>query len=187
VMADLGCGECWYTSKIYNHFLNKQESVNIYGIDISKTALIAGAKRCGGIKSAVASISDLPIPDECCDAVISIFAPYSADEVLRIVKRNGVFIKAVPLERHLIEFKSVIYDRPYENKVELEKLDGFKLINQTRVEKEIHLSDREDIMNLFKMTPYYYKTGRDDQQKISMLTSLDTTAQFLVETFIKSV
>ena len=186
VIADLGCGECWYTSNVYAHFHQKAENIRIYGIDISKTALIAGGKRCRDLKLAVGSIADLPIPNAVCDAVLSIFAPYNAEEVWRITKPGGIFLKVVPLERHMIELKSVIYDKPYENKVELEKLNGFRLIGQTRVEKTISLTAQEEIIHLFQMTPYYYKTGREDQQKIRSLTSLETTAQFLIETFEKS-
>lgn len=185
VIADLGCGECWYTSKIYSHLTESGRDTGIYGIDISKTALISGAKRCRELNLAVGSIAALPIPDGSCNAVLSVFAPYNAAEVLRITEPGGYFIKVVPLERHLIELKSVIYDNPYENKAELENLPGFELVMQTRVEKKLLIDSAEDISNLFKMTPYYYKTGRDDQQKINSLTSLETTAQFLIETFVK--
>lgn len=174
VIADLGCGECWYTEMVYGTL----ENATVFGIDISKQALIAGSKRCKALKLAVASTADVPLPDESCDAVISIFAPYSEAEVLRILRRGGVFVKAFPLEEHLIELKSVIYSKPYKNEVSITFDEGFEKVSLDYVKSEITLSSNEDIMNLFKMTPYYYKTGQADQQKLEALSSLKTKTEF---------
>ncbi len=174
IVADLGCGECWYTEKIYNSLVNP----TVFGIDISKQALIAGSKRCKELKLAVASTADIPLPDESCDAVVCVFAPYSESEVLRILKRGGVFIKAFPLEEHLIELKSAIYDKPYKNEVSLSFDSAFRQLTLERVTNEIELESNEDIINLFKMTPYYYKTGKSDQQKLEGLQALTTKTEF---------
>lgn len=174
VVADLGCGECWYTERIYNAL----ENPTVFGIDISKQALIAGSKRCKELKLAVASTADIPLPDESCDAVICVFAPYSEAEVLRILKRGGVFIKAFPLEEHLIELKSVIYDKPYKNEVSIVFDSTFEQLSFERVKNDIILDSNDDIINLFKMTPYYYKTGKTDQQKLAKLEKLKITTEF---------
>lgn len=174
VIADLGCGECWYTERVYNAL----ENPTVFGIDISKHALIAGSKRCKALKLTVASTSDIPLPDDSCDAVICVFAPYSEEEVLRILKRGGVFIKAFPLEEHLIDLKSVIYDKPYKNEVSITFDCAFEQRSLDFVKYEIELDSNEDIMNLFRMTPYYYKTGKNDQQKLEKLEKLKTKTEF---------
>lgn len=181
VLADLGCGECWYTERVYNAL----ESSTVFGIDISKQALIAGSKRCKELKLAVASTSNIPLPDESCDAVICVFAPYSEAEVLRILKRGGVLIKAFPLEDHLIELKSVIYDNPYKNEVKIIFDSGFEQVSLDSVKDKIRLKNNEDIINLFKMTPYYYKTGKADQKKVENLGFLETKVEFGVLTLRK--
>ena len=181
VIADLGCGECWYTERIYNALDNP----TVFGIDISKQALIAGSKRCGELKLAVASTADIPIPDESCDAVVCVFAPYSETEVLRILKRGGVFIQAFPLEEHLFELKSVIYDKPYKNEVNIVFDNAFEQVSLNLVKYEIELNSNEDIMNLFCMTPYYYKTGKNDQMKLEKLSYLKTKTHFGVITLKK--
>lgn len=174
VVADLGCGECWYTQRVYNSLDNP----TVFGIDISKQALIAGSKRCKDLKLAVASTADIPLPDESCDAVICVFAPYSETEALRILKRGGVFIKAFPLEEHLIELKSVIYDKPYKNEVIVKYDPSFEQLSLESIKYEIKLESNADIMNLFMMTPYYYKTGQSDQHKLERLCELKTKAEF---------
>ncbi len=181
VLADLGCGECWYTERVYNAL----NDATVFGIDISKQALIAGSKRCKELKLAVASTSDIPLSDESCDVVICVFAPYSEAEVLRVLKRGGVFIKAFPLEDHLIELKSVIYDKPYKNEVNIVLDSGFEQVSLDCVRDKIRLENNEDIINLFRMTPYYYKTSKADQQKIENLDFLETKIEFGVLTLRK--
>ncbi len=177
-LLDLGCGECWYTAEIYEHLLKNGRKPYVFGIDISKHALIAGSKRCRDLKLAVASTSDIPMPDKSCDVVINVFAPYSIDEVHRVLKNGGFFIKAFPLKNHLMGLKRAIYDEPYLNEVDKEYPDGFVYDDMVCIKNTIELASNEDIMNLFKMTPYYYKTSKKDQEKIEKISNLKTETEF---------
>jgi 23S rRNA (guanine745-N1)-methyltransferase len=47
------------------------------------------------------------------------------------------------------------------------------------------LTEKEDIENLFKMTPYYYKTSREDAEKLLSLEKLETTVHFGIEIYEK--
>ena len=60
-VLDAGCGDCYYTGKIEKALADKNAS--IAGIDISKFALIAAAKRSKRINLAVASVFSLPVGD----------------------------------------------------------------------------------------------------------------------------
>ena len=44
----------------------------------------------------------------------------------------------------------------------------------------VRLESGEDIQNLFMMTPYYYKTGKSDQEKLAALSYLETEADFAI-------
>lgn len=185
VLVDLGCGECWYTAQFYESLVAEGKHPAVFGIDISKQAMIAGSKRCKDLKLAVASTSDIPLPDESCDIVVCVFAPYSEAEVLRVLRSGGVFIKAFPLENHLMGLKSAIYDKPYKNEVSCEICDGFEKTDFVKTYNKITLETNEDIINLFKMTPYYYKTGRNDQIKLENLSFLQTETEFGIITYKK--
>ncbi len=185
VLVDLGCGECWYTEQIYNTLVQNGNNPTIFGIDISKQAIIAGAKRCKELKLAVASTAGIPLPDGSCDIVLCVFAPYAQSEVLRVLKRGGVFIKAFPLENHLMGLKRAIYDKPYMNEVNEEIPEGFEKIDFISTQNVINLETNEDIINLFKMTPYYYKTGRNDQMKLEKLDYLETETEFGIVVYKK--
>ena len=177
---DAGCGECYYTAAVEKRLLESGKYADILGIDISKDALAAGSKRSKTLKLAVASVYKLPIGDGSCDMLFSIFSPFALEEFQRVMKSGGVLIRAIPLENHLFGLKAAVYDNPYKNEVEPLEIDGFELIENRIVERNIRLSSSADIMNLFSMTPYYYKTGEKDQSKLKALNELDTEISFSV-------
>lgn len=181
-IADLGCGEGWYTSKIAESFVN----ADVGGVDISKYALMKCVRRNRNISAAVASIFDLPIASQYCDAVMTVFAPYSESEIKRVLKDGGIWLKAYPLEKHLMGLKAAIYEKPYENEVDRSLPDGFTLLNREEIRYRIALESNGDISNLFKMTPYFYKTGRHDQEKLAKLNSLDTEVEFGLDVYKKT-
>lgn len=178
-LCDIGCGEGWYTHHIFNHLRERGQIVQMEGIDISKDALSVCAKRNPYISAAVASISALPIRTGSVDMLLNLFAPFDLTEFARVLKKGGIWLKAIPLEKHLLGLKSAIYERPYKNQVVIEQYEGFTLLSRRDIRATLHL-EGEDIRNLFCMTPYYYKTGKEDQEKLHSLTALDTEIEFAV-------
>ena len=174
VILDSGCGEGYYTANIQKALPHSQ----IYGIDISKEALIFAAKRDKTLKLAAASSSDIPIKNGCCDIILNIFSPTATIEFSKKLKPDGILIKAYPLENHLFGLKAAVYEKPYKNKSENLSLDGFVLTDVHELRYTLELTSNEDIMNLFKMTPYYYKTSRADQEKLLALSNLKTEIEF---------
>ena len=85
---------------------------------------------------------------------------------------------AIPAERHLFGLKQVLYDKPYLNRPEDTKIEGFRLLSDTRISGEITLCDKESIAALFAMTPYYYKTSARDKEKLASLSTLKTEIEF---------
>lgn len=171
-VLDIGCGEGYYTD-----YICRAGNCAVTGIDISKEALILAHKRNPSLSLAVASVSSLPVADESADVLVNIFAPEKTDEFLRVLKKDGLFIKVVPLEKHLYELKAAIYEKPYENKVVRAAPDGFRM-DEFRELKYAMSVGGEDLRNLFMMTPYYYKTGTADQQKLLGIEQMEITAEF---------
>lgn len=182
-VLDAGCGDCYYTEKIEKALADKNAS--IAGIDISKFALIAAAKRSKNIRLAVASVFALPTADFSCDAVLNVFSPFAPEEYNRVLKRGGVLLRVIPLENHLFSLKKAIYDNPLKNPEESTEIDGFTLAESQELKYSIELKSNEQIESLFKMTPYYYKTSRTDQQKLEKLNSLTTEIEFCVLVYKK--
>ena len=127
----------------------------------------------------------MPIADSSFDAVINTFSPLAHSETLRVLKRGGVFIMAIPGENHLFELKSVIYDTPYKNTVQDTALEGFELVEAQPLTYKMDLDTREKIKNLFMMTPYAYRTRQADKMKVDSLEKLECTADFLTLVYKK--
>ena len=178
-VLDAGCGEGYYTSLF-------AENNDVYGIDVSKDAVKYASSRCKNAKFAVASLADIPLPDESVDVVINIFAPDFPDEILRVLKNNGRLIMVSPLENHLLELKNAIYDNPYQNSPQPPERKGFVLKSEHRLKYTIDLDNNDDITSLFKMTPYYYKTSQQDQAKLQNLEKITTQIEFYIAEYTLS-
>lgn len=172
IVLDSGCGEGYYTEAFSQHN-------TLCGIDISKDALRFAAKRLKGVDLAVASVGDIPLRDNLVDTVICIFAPES-QEFSRILPKGGRLITVTPMENHLIELKAAVYNEPYLNPPVNTEKQGFILKSSKELKYNINLDCNEDIVALFKMTPYYYKTSKEDQKKLQNLERLSTTVEFFI-------
>ena len=178
-LLDAGCGEGWYTAGVQAALTEAGKPCRACGIDISREALIWAAKRGGELALAVAGVNRLPVANRSCDLLLSIFAPMDAGEFRRVLRRGGILLRAVPLEEHLMGLKAAVYDRPYPNPPpDCAPPEGFRLLERRDVRDTLQLSCGEDIRQLFMMTPYYYKTGRQDQEKLLALEHLETAIAF---------
>lgn len=185
VILDAGCGECYYSSNIRKHLEGCGINALFFGVDISKDALEFAFKRKSGVATAVGSVFSLPFAESSVDVLLNLFSPEAFDEYNRVLKKGGFLIRVVPLEKHLFGLKKAVYDDPYLNEQIPHEIDGFVFENEIIINKIIELSSNEDIMNLFRMTPYYYKTGINDQKKLEKIDHLITEAEFGIRIYRK--
>jgi len=174
-VIDAGCGEGYYTSLV----ADRLTEARIVGFDLSKPGIDIAAKAAKLKKLndrliySVAGIFDLPIKDNCVDAVINLFAPCAHEEFHRVLAENGILITVVAGVRHLYGFKQAIYDLPYENELRRDVLPNFTLEDVINVSYEAEIK-KEHIFPLFTMTPYYFRTSPEDSAKLDLLDSLKT-------------
>ncbi|MDE6671006.1 MAG: methyltransferase domain-containing protein [Ruminococcus sp.] len=183
IILDAGCGEGYYTSGIKNISPDSE----IYGIDISKTAVEMASKCYKNITFSVGSVFNIPVADCSCDTLVTVFSPYCSNEFQRVLKNDGTMLMAIPSENHLWELKQAIYDTPYRNEVKPYELDGFLFVDRKRITYKFRLESQQDIQSLFSMTPYYYRTGKNQQEKLSKLENLEITADFELLTYRRSL
>ena len=184
-LLDAGCGDCWYNAGVLEALAREGIAAEALGVDISRDALKIAARRTSDAALAVASVYSLPVADSSCDVVLNIFSPLAEKEFARVLRAGGVLIRALPLERHLFGLKQAVYDTPYLNPPAEKEVEGFTLSDWREVRYELRLSDSADIMNLFAMTPYYYKTGESDQRRLAQRTELVTEIEFGVGVYEK--
>ena len=185
VLLDAGCGEGYYSVK-----LALETGAKLLGFDLSKAAIEKAAKRARAAGADahffVGGIFDLPIKDESIDVVINLFAPCAKEEFLRILKPGGHLIMGIAGENHLLGLKSALYSEVYLNNPEkLTELEGFTKVRSERVNYTATVEGTEQIENLFSMTPYYWKTSKEDAQKLGRLERLETELDFEIVVFKK--
>ncbi len=173
-VLDAGCGEGYYTEGI----LSALPKSTVAGVDISKDALAYAAVRLKGrAQTAVASVYDLPAADGSFEALTLFFSPYCKDEYRRVLKKEGLFIMAIPGRRHLFEMKELLYEHPYENEVADFSLEGFELFYEKEIAYPMTV-EGQALKDLFAMTPYYYRTPKAGRERAAHCDYLQIGAQF---------
>jgi 23S rRNA (guanine745-N1)-methyltransferase len=180
---DSGCGEGYYTGAVFRALNKKVPRTRMAGVDISKYAVRLAARREPGVQFAVASVFSLPLEDESVNLLLNIFSPLSVSEFRRVLRPGGFFVYAVPAAKHLWGLKEVLYDTPVENEERRIAYDGFVYRDVVPIKEEILLASREDIQNLFAMTPYYWKTPREGALSLAEHDTLKTEISFFLHVF----
>lgn len=175
IVLDICCGEGYYTEQ-----LTKKYNREYYGFDISKNMVRLAAKRKCGADFFVANISSIPVKSESVDFAFHLFAPFHCEEFSRILSRDGVIVTAIPGKEHLYELKEVLYDKPYFNDEKLPQAGELKLVEKLRAKTKIDLTSNEDIMSLFRMTPYFYHTPSKGINRLEEYKNLTTTIDFVL-------
>lgn len=184
-LLDLGCGEGYYTCGVVNALQAAGKKPKAAGIDISKSAVKLAARQSKATDFAVASVFHLPVADASMNLLMNCFSPLCIEEVRRTLTQGGHFIYVVPAAYHLWGLKSAVYATPYPNEQKETPYEGFRYSEIFRLESDIHLTSREDIQCLFRMTPYFWKTSKADAAKLSALEVLDTKIAFDLHVYEK--
>lgn len=173
---DAGCGEGYYTGRLAQALAPR--GVSLFGFDISKAAVKAAAKKYRDVSFAAASIFQIPVPDASADLLTDVFAPIVPEEFARAVKAGGTMILAVPGERHLFGLKEILYDEPYENERHDTVYPGFRFLERVPVRSSLKTDNPQAILDLFAMTPYFWKTPREGSERLRGVASLETELEF---------
>ena len=184
-VIDAGCGEGYYTDKVESALRTRDGKSNVLAFDISRDAVKYAAKRNRNLSLAVATSYDMPLSDCSVDTVFNAFSPLAISEVSRVLKVGGRFVMVYPGREHLFGLKSVIYKTPYKNEPEDVGLDGFKLLSHETLSYTLKLNTEGDIRALFMMTPYAYRTSREDRERVLSLSEVTTEVEFVIDVYEK--
>ncbi|MFA6866980.1 MAG: methyltransferase domain-containing protein [Clostridia bacterium] len=180
IILDAGCG----IGYIPNRIKEANEKAIVIGADISKFAIESAAKNYKNVHFAVATSNNIPIPHKSVDVIICAFAPVFVEEVNRVLKSGGIFVRVVPNLDHLYNLKQYVYDVARENELDKEALDNLKLLDTFEV-KDNFIGDSEDMLSLIKMTPYYYHTKEADLDKLKKIDNFCANQSFLIRVYSK--
>jgi len=157
-ILDIGCGEGYYTAAFAD--VAGRVGAETVGLDVSKSAIRAAAKRYPQVTFCVASSHRLPFGDASQDAIIRIYAPCKAEELARVVKPGGWVVTVTPGPRHLMELKGLIYDEVRLHAPHSEQLAGFTLKHEQSLGYDMQLTGKEAVP-LLQMTPFAWRAKPD--------------------------
>ena len=188
-ILDIGCGEGYYMDEIKKASDKVEGELTLCGIDISKTAVKLAAKRKMNALLSVSSAYDLPFFDNNFHTILSVFSPVSASEIGRVMRdEERQIIMVGPAEEHLKGLTTHIYDEVLPHKGNYSVLDeekSFMLQEQIEIKEEITVN-KENILDLLRMTPYYWQTTVEIKEKILTLDELQTTIHFYIKVYKKT-
>jgi len=187
-VADLGCGEGFFTARLKNALAGTAEesSPTCYGVDISRAGIKMASTSDRDIVWIVASLHRSPFQPQSLDVVLSVFAPIDPAEVRRIIRDDGALVTVTPGPDHLDGLRKVIYTSvtPHpETPSIMAGADTFERTQSTRVRYPIVLDSAAEIMNLLAMTPYYWNINLETKARVEALSHLDLLVDVYASVF----
>jgi len=190
-LLDVGCGEGYYLTRLQEALAShvaSQHSSHFTGLDISKAAIQRAARRSKQITWIVASAASLPLMDASCSVILSVFAPINVSEFTRVLEPQGKLILVTPGPSHLYELRELLYEDIVEHSQEdfLERAStSFEVVHSERVTFDVQIANASDIMSLYRMTPFFWKSSSQAHARVEQLDTLKTHADVYVRTLQK--
>ena len=184
-VLDLGCGEGYYMQQLRMASATASTKLKLLGMDISKFAVRLAAKRKMDARLAVDSVYNIPLFENRVDTAISVFSPISIEETARVLKPGGQLIMVGPGAEHLAGLTALIYEQSLPhggNTAGLEKASQFNFLEQIEIKQTIDVTG-SDILDLLKMTPYYWHSRPEQQEMLAKLDKLETLIHFKINVY----
>ncbi|MET3999907.1 putative RNA methyltransferase [Marinobacterium sp. MBR-109] len=182
-LLDLGCGEGWYTDQ-----LQRQLSLSVAGLDISKPAVRAASRRNPDILWLVATGADIPLADESVDIASLIFGRLLPEPTARVLKPGGLLLVVYPGPAHLRALRSLIYEQVRDSSgfnPEQGLAERFDPVTTRQLAFEFRLDTHEAIQDLLAMTPHGQRLNSAARERIATCRELNEQADFRLALFRK--
>ena len=186
---DAGCGEGYYLRQLAATAAAEAHPLALAGLDISKWAVQAAAKRdlhdarsqAGPSPSpsttwVVGSNAGLPVLPGTLDRVLCMFGFPVYGEFARVLRRGGELLQVDAGPEHLRELREVIYPtlKP-ERPAPRQAPPGFEHLATDTLRFQIHVDGAAPIADLLGMTPHLYRATAEGRARAAALTALTMT------------
>jgi 23S rRNA (guanine745-N1)-methyltransferase len=171
---DIGCGEGYYTAQIADAL----PDADGYALDISREAVKRACRRDPTLTWLIASMARVPLPDDSCQFIASVFSPLDWQEAKRLLSQGGGLMRVGPTNEHLMELRERLYDevRDYADDKHLALIpDGMALAHSETLRFKLSLVDGQARANLLAMTPHGWRASADRRANV-----IDQVAPFEV-------
>lgn len=178
-VLDIGCGEGYYLDQ---SLAQSEGAIHAYGIDIAKVACKRAAGRYKCHEFAVASSFNLPVLDRVVDIALNVFAPFDEQELARVLRSEGKFIRVTPGSQHLWQIKSAFYDNPTPHS-KASPLTGFSCVHSQAIDFDYCFKHRDHLESLLKMTPLNWSGSQEKRAALLESLPLVVSCSFIVDVF----
>jgi 23S rRNA (guanine745-N1)-methyltransferase len=179
---DSGCGEGYFLSQVHHGLEQRSVASRLRGIDVSRPAIRAAARRDPGLLLAVASVHRLPLLSSSLDVLLRVLAPIDATEFRRALRLKGHLLSVTPGPSHLYALRELVYETPKARAAE-ETPNGFVLAQEETLAFPIHLTGPKDALDLLAMTPYYWHAPEEAQARLRRVEQMETGAEFVLSVY----
>jgi 23S rRNA (guanine745-N1)-methyltransferase len=177
-VLDLGCGEGYYTGRLKQVL----PAAQVFGVDISKSAIKFAAKAVPEVRFSVASAYQLPFLANSFAAIVRIYAPSKLSELQRLIQHDGHLLTVTPGPEHLLQIKQAIYQQVRLHSDATEQLEGFVHLKRQRLQFSLNFDKPDALLALVQMVPLAWKFT--DEQKQQFADSLPAISiDFLLDVY----
>lgn len=182
-VVDAGCGDGYYLQRFSTALTQRDGNAALVGIDISKPAVVAAARRSRQITWLVASNSNPPLLPQSVDMLFCMFGFPDYSAFKRILKPGGRIVLVEAGIDHLLELRQVIYPevrRSAPPPLDKAEQAGFALIDSATLHYQTDPLERQQIDDLLLMTPHLFRATREGKEAAQQLQSLVVTVDVVV-------
>ncbi len=188
LLVDAGCGEGFYSARLATYLRGRMtdRAPRVLGVDISKWAVMAAAKRSKDVAWVVASNKRLPLPQGAVTAIASLFG-FETWADWAALQNSGQFVAVVDAgPRHLLELREIIYPEVQLHAPpshEEAAAVGYELQAESTCGFERKVEDASLLIDLLEMTPHGRKSGADARGRVKALSSLSLSFDAVIRLF----
>ncbi len=184
-VLDAGCGEGYYLQQLATASHPAQQ-LALLGLDISKWAVQAAARRLPQANWVVGSNARLPVLPGTLYGVLCLFGFPVYGEFARVLKPGGCLLQVDAGPEHLRQLREIIYPKlKAERAASQEAPPGFSLRASSSLRYEISLDNPAAIADLLTMTPHLYKASSEGKTRAAALERLTLTVDVRLSTFLR--
>lgn len=184
-VLDAGCGEGYYLQQLANRATACDDlgALSLIGVDISKWAVRAAARRSTQVAWAVATNRQLPVAPGSVDLLLSMFGFPLWPQFSAVQPNGGRVLLVDPGPDHLVELRAAIYpvvERKAVVGIGAAHAEGYVLESETRLRYRVVLADPLAIQVMLSMTPHVHRMPAQGRATIEKLQHLRVTVDVVL-------
>ena len=187
---DAGCGEGYYLdyARATLQANNSASDLRCVGLDISKEAIVAAAKRNKQISWVVGTNRQPPLLPASVDIIVCVFGFHSFQGFNKILPVGGKLVLVEPGPDHLQELRQVTYSEL--KKTELPRLDdafaaGFKQLDEQALRFNTPTLSNAVLQDLLLMTPHFFRASQEGREAAARLSDVSLTVDMVFRSLEK--